>query len=114
MSTPEPNPMPAPSPAEWSPAAAPYAAAPPYVAPPPYQPRPAVPPRVFLQTGVAIVAIGVLAASVVVAFASLLDVVRIWFQPHWVPVARAVLGIVVGGLALYVLRLLTAGRLFKA
>lgn len=58
--------------------------------PDPVQPSRVNLPRAILRNGVALVAVAVLAVSAFVALDALGDTIRIWFEPHVVPIARAV------------------------
>jgi hypothetical protein len=75
--------------------------------------RPAVAGRdmdTFLRNGLSLLALGVLAAAVVIAFVALMDIVRIWFEHQYVPIARAVLAGIVALVAFRVLRMLAPPR----
>lgn len=91
-----------------------------YPPPSPYPPMPPmhhvqpVSPQRTIQVGVAVLSLVLLAVAVAVVFMALMDVVHIWFEYQWVPVARAVLAGLVALLSLYVLRLLVKGRLTRA
>lgn len=59
-----------------------------------------------VRPALVLLSLGVLAAAVAIAFLSLLNIVEVWFEYQYVPIARAVLGLAVAAIALQVLRLL--------
>lgn len=70
-------------------------------------PRPAPPIESMVRQAAIWLALAVLAAAIVIAFASLLQVIAIWFEDQWAPVARTVLAILVALVCFAVVRTLT-------
>ena len=74
------------------------------IPPPPL--RPATPFDVLVRRAIAWLAVAVLAGAVVVTFASVMEIISIWFDYQYVPIARAVLAGAVALVAVYVVRLM--------
>ncbi|MCA1819445.1 MAG: hypothetical protein ABR562_01390 [Thermoplasmatota archaeon] len=53
------------------------------------------------------IGLAVLGAAVVTAFVSIMEIIGIWFDYQYVPIARAVLAILVAVVAFFVVRTLT-------
>lgn len=68
--------------------------------------RPAPSVEVMVRRAAIWLALAVLAAAIVTAFVSLLQVISIWFEDQWAPVARTVLAILVALVCFYVVRTL--------
>lgn len=59
-----------------------------------------------VQKGLVLLVLLLLAVLAGVALMSLLQIVQVWFQPHYVPIARTVLAVALGAGCLLVLRML--------
>lgn len=68
--------------------------------------RAAPPAEVSLRKAMMWIAVAVLAGAVVTAFISVLQVIEIWFDYQYVPIARGILAVLVAVVALYVVRIL--------
>ena len=70
-------------------------------------PRPAPSIESMVRRASIWLALAVLAAAVVTAFVSLLQVIALWFEDQWAPVARTVLAVLVALVCFAVVRTLT-------